>query len=66
VLRVALRDLGAGAKSRKVAAAWFASEDEDAFSFRWICACLELDPEALRKRLGSSGAASRVPRRTHT
>jgi hypothetical protein len=66
VLGVALRDLRGGATKRKAAATWFASEDEGAFSFRWICACLELDPQALRKRLGSSAAESTAPQRTHT
>jgi hypothetical protein len=65
VLGVALRDLRAGAKQRKAAATWFASEDESAFSFRWICACLELDPQAFRERLGSSAAAAAASPRTH-
>jgi hypothetical protein len=66
VLAVALRDLGTGGKQRKAAAGWFASEDESAFSFRWICAWLDLDPQALRDRLGSSAAESTAPQRTHT
>jgi hypothetical protein len=66
VLGVALRDLRAAGKQRKAAATWFASEDESAFSFRWICACLELDAQALRDRLGRSAAESAAPQRTHT
>jgi hypothetical protein len=60
VLIQAMKDLGGHGiaahasrreQIRRVAWAWFCSDDEEAGSFQWICAGLGLSPTYLRARL---------------
>jgi hypothetical protein len=44
--------------------AWFASESDDLYTFRWVCAILHLEPDAVRRSLTSDIAQPQLQLRT--